>query len=301
MNKAIEDRHRGTSSQDQKVLPVPSYLSRPASCLGKPVCRLGLASRGGAALVPDDVLYGLERGLNVLNWPGLADTPGGPDAVSRAIAALGPRRESVVVSVQFGARTGSEAAAELRRVLSTLGTDYIDVLTFYYIEHATEWLELASPGGALEYCRSARRDGIVRRLGITSHNRRLAAQLARTGQLDLLMVRYNAAHRGAERDVFPTTDELDLPVLTYTALRWGTLLRPTPDDPPSFAVPPAPSWYRFALQHPSVTVAFMAPHDRAELEQNLGILNANAPLDPSDYRRLLEHGDRVRHHGGRFP
>jgi hypothetical protein len=33
------------------------------------------------------------------------------------------------------------------------------------------------------------------------------------------MVRYNAAPRGAERDVFPVTGALGLPVITYTALR----------------------------------------------------------------------------------
>ena len=35
------------------------------------------------------------------------------------------------------------------------------------------------------------------------------------------MIRYNAAHRGAEREVFPVTEALGLPVIAYTALRWG--------------------------------------------------------------------------------
>ncbi|WP_406695587.1 aldo/keto reductase [Singulisphaera sp. Ch08] len=280
---------------------VPSYLVCPASAFGRPVCRLGLATRGGAALTPDDVLYALDRGINFLSWPGESDEPGGPDAVSQAVAALGPRRESVVVCVQFGARTAAEAANELRMILATLKTDSIDVLTFYYIEQAAEWHTLAAPGGALDYCRAAQRAGVIRKIGITSHQRPLAAEMARSGLLDVLMVRYNAAHRGAEREIFPTTDHLGLPVIAYTALRWGALLRPTPDDPPGFSVPPAPSWYRFALQSPSVTVALAAPHDRAELEEDLEVLNAPEPLDPFEYSRLAAHGDRVRRHAGRFP
>lgn len=268
---------------------------------GRSVCRLGLAARGGSALAPSDVLHALDRGVNFVNWPGLADGPCEPDAMSQAIATLGRRRDSVVISVQFGARTAAEAASELQLILATLQTDYVDVLTFYYVEHTAEWQALAAPGGALGYCQAARREGVVRRLGITSHQRRLAAEIARSGLLDMLMIRYNAAHRGAERDLFPTTDELGLPVIAYTALRWGALLRPTPDDPLGFAVPAAPSWYRFAVQTPSVAVALMAPHDRAELEQDLEALNAAGPLDPSDYSRLLAHGDRVRRHAGRFP
>ena len=49
----------------------------------------------------------------------------------------------------------------------------------------------------MEYCRSAKRDGVVRSLGVTSHQRPLAAEMARSGLLDALMIRYNAAHRGA--------------------------------------------------------------------------------------------------------
>jgi predicted aldo/keto reductase-like oxidoreductase len=277
------------------------FLTCPAGAFGKPVCRLGLASRGGTALTPDDVLYAVGRGVNFLNWPGEADSPGGPDALSDAVASLGPARESVAVCVQFGARTAADAAGELRAVLAALRTEYVDVLTFYYVEEVQEWQELAGPGGALEYCRAAQRDGAVRRLGITSHQRPLAADVARGGLLDLLMIRYNAAHRGAETEVFPVTAALGLPVIVYTCLRWGALLRPTPDDPPGFVVPRAPSWYRFALQHPAVAVALMAPEDRAELEEDLQVLEAAGPLPAEEHERLAGHGLRVRRHAGSFP
>src|SRR5207302_5497932 len=124
------------------------------------------------------------------------------------------------------------------------------------------------------YCRAARRDGVVRRLGLTTHQRGLAAEAAHSGYLDTLMIRYNAAHRGAEREVFPVADALGLPVIAYTALRWGALLQPTPEDPPGFRVPLAPDWYRFVLQSPSVAVTLAAPHTRAELEQDLEVLRA---------------------------
>jgi aryl-alcohol dehydrogenase-like predicted oxidoreductase len=142
---------------------------------------------------------------------------------------------------------------------------------------------------------------VIRRLGVTSHQRPLAATMARSGQLDALMVRYNAAHRGAETEVFPVADEHGLPVIGYTALRWGELLRPTSDDPPGFSVPPAPVWYRFALQSPSVAVVLAAPQNRSELDEDLTVLAATGPLPPDEYERLAAHGRRVRRHAGRFP
>lgn len=272
-----------------------SFLHRPASAFGKPVCRLGLASHGNTAITPEDIHHALDRGVNFLNWAG------DEDVFSRTIAELGPRRDEVIVCVQFGARTAAAAAEESRSVLAAIKSDYVDILTFYYVEEPGEWAQIIAPGGALEYCRGCQRDGQVRRLGMTTHQRPLAAEAARSGKLDLLMIRYNAAHRGAETEVFPATDAVGMPVVAYTALRWGGLLGSTPDDPPGFAPPAAPAWYRFVLQNPSVTVALAAPHDRRELEEDLTVLDAAAPLIAEEYERLAAHGRRVRRHGGKFP
>jgi predicted aldo/keto reductase-like oxidoreductase len=270
------------------------FLIAPFGNLGH-VCRLGLATRGTGGLTEIDILHAMDRGINFLNWCGT------PDALSRTVAGLGQRRREVIVCVQFEARTAAEAERELDQILRELHSDYVDVLTFYYVEALEEWQQIMAPGGALELCQKAQRDGRVRLLGVTSHQRKLAAKMAESGLLDLLMIRYNAAHRGAETDIFPHTDRLRLPVVAYTGLRWGALLDATPDDPPGFVPPPAPLWYRFVLQSPSVTVALMAPESRAELDEDLTILDASGPLSAEMYQRLAEHGQRVRRHGGAFP
>jgi predicted aldo/keto reductase-like oxidoreductase len=246
-------------------------------------------------LTADDALYAVNCGVNFLNWCGT------PNAFAQALASLGPQRREVMICVQFEARTAAEARAELSSILRELHTGYVDILTFYYVEEDWEWRQLTAPGGALEYCRAAQRDGTVNLLGLTSHQRPLAAEAAKSGLLDMLMIRYNAAHRGAETEVFPVTDKLHMPVVVYTCLRWGGLLRGTPDDPPGFVVPRAPAWYRFTLQSPSVAVALMAPDSRAELEENLTVLKSPGPLSAGEYESLAEHGRRVPRHGGSFP
>ncbi len=276
------------------------FLTRPAREFGKPVCRLGLASHGATAITPDDVLAAVGRGVNFLNWTGFAEGPPDDESFPAAVTALGPERDRVAVCVQFSARTAPEATQELRSVLSALRSDYVDVLTLYYVERADEWEALTAPGGVVEYLRAAQADGVVRRLGVTSHQRPLAATMAASGLLDCVMVRYNAAHRGAEQEVFPVTAARGLPVIAYTALRWGALLRPTPDDPPAFTPPPPRAWYRFALQQPAVSVVLAAPHTWAELDQDLEVLSASGPLPAEEYEVLARHGERVRFHSGRF-
>ncbi len=129
----------------------------------------------------------------------------------------------------------------------------------------------------------------------------LAAEIAASGQCDLLMIRYNAAHRGAETEIFPVTTQQQVPVVAYTGLRWGALLKSTPDDPPDFVPPPAREWYRFILANPAVAVTLMAPNGRAELDENLTLLDDWQPPTPQVMQTLRDHGDRVHQHAGRFP
>jgi predicted aldo/keto reductase-like oxidoreductase len=258
------------------------------------VCRLGLATRGNTNLSADDVEYAIERGVNYLNWCGH------PDALSCAVTRLGARRKQVVLAAQFEARSAGDAERELASLLEELKTDSIDVLTLYYVESDNEWNQIVAPGGAWDYLAEQRRAGRVERIGLTSHQRVLAAQWAQSGKLDLLMIRYNAAHRGAEREVFPMAQQRQIPVVTFTGLRWKALLAGTADDPPGFVAPSAVDCYRFCLSQPAVSVALMAPGNRAEMEADLKLLDDWRGLDPAERERLAAHGDRVKKYAGAF-
>jgi predicted aldo/keto reductase-like oxidoreductase len=246
-------------------------------------------------LKAEDVEYAIESGVNYLNWCGHED------GLSRAIANLGSARKSVVVALQLESRTAVAAARELEQQLRRLRTDSVDVVTLYYVESQAEWNEIIADQGAWNYLDRQRLAGAVRLIGLTTHQRNLAARWARSGKTELLMVRYNAAHRGAERDVFPVAGELGIPVVTFTGLRWRGLLGSTPADPEGFLPSRAPEWYRFCLAHPAVSVALMAPGNREELEENLTLLRDWREPDERDLEQLRSHGERVRKYGGAFP
>ena len=262
---------------------------------GPRVLRLGLATRGNTHLEADDVVHAVTRGVNYLNWCGY------DDGLARALRERRIDRSQVVVAMQLESRDARCAARELEQSLRTLGTGLIDVVTFYYVEEQREWDAIIGPRGALEALREARDKGQVRLIGLTTHQRRLGARCAESGKLDLLMIRYNAAHRGAEQDVFGVTGRLRIPVVSFTAQRWGALGQSTPDDPPGFQPPAAREWYRFALAHPSVSVVLMAPANRRELEDDLTLLDDWRPPRPDEFAALIAHGGRVRRHAGTFP
>ena len=276
-----------------------------------PVCRLGLATRGNTHLDPGDIHWAVERGVNYLNWCGR------PDGMSQAVSEMGSSRDQIVLAWQIQSSSEDGARRELDDALAELKTDHIDIATLYYVESESEWCRLASTGGACTALANAKEEGVLRMIGLTSHQRAMAASIA-AGQilpdegerhahldparpLDMLMLRYNAAHRGAEKDVFPITDPMDLPVVVYTCLRWGALFKSTTADPPGFVPPVAREWYRFCLANPSVAVAIAAPNGREELEHDLSLLDDWHTPSQAELDVLTDHGDRVYAHAGSFP
>lgn len=85
--------------------------------------------------------------------------------------------------------------AFLKRGLKQLGTDYADVLLLGYFSKRP-------PQRVLDGAMKLKDAGMVRAVGITTHNRSLVPELHAEGILDLYHVRYNAVHRGAEKDLF---------------------------------------------------------------------------------------------------
>src|SRR5205814_2698860 len=95
-----------TARPHSRTTMLHTTFRSPHSTFDRPLCRLGLATRGTNRLTPTDIRLALDRGVNFLNWCGT------PDGLSETIAALGPRRREVMVCVQFEARTAADAHTE---------------------------------------------------------------------------------------------------------------------------------------------------------------------------------------------
>src|SRR5262249_21108615 len=108
----------------------------PRHYLRQPFCRVDLATGVEPVLSSLQVHHAIARGVNFFNWCGVRD------GLSKAVGELGRRRDELMVCVQFEARSATDAATELRGILHQLRTDYVDMLTFYYVEHPSEWREI---------------------------------------------------------------------------------------------------------------------------------------------------------------
>ena len=105
----------------------------------------------------------------------------------------------------------------LQSALKQLGVEYVDGLLLGYYSRRP-------PQRILDWAMEVKEKGLVRAIGITTHNRNIVPNLAAENILDYFHIRYNAAHRGAEQDIFAKTRGANIGLVSFTATCWGKLM-----------------------------------------------------------------------------
>jgi aryl-alcohol dehydrogenase-like predicted oxidoreductase len=257
----------------------PAWTKAPLGATGLSVVPLGLAASYGASAA--DVEYAFERGVDFFYWGSARSKDFGRGL--RRIGSLA--RERMTLVVQTYRRSAKAVDASLERALRDLRFDHADVLLL-------GWWNLPPHDRILDAAADAVRRGRARAVMVSCHHRPSFAKLARDPRIQLLMLRYNAAHPGAERDVFPTLPAPRPGVVSYTATSWGQLL----DRrlvPAGERLPRATDCYRFALSQPAVDACWCGPSNRAQLDEALLALD-EGPFTEADDAWLRRVGVEVR-------
>ncbi len=239
----------------------------------------------GASLSPADV----ERSFHDLGLRSFFLSPGmlGLARGVRSLVRQG-RRDELAIVTPAGLPSQGRIRAYWRRCCRVLEIDHIDVLLMGWVQ--APWYLRPRVWDAMQ---EMKRQGRVGAVGFSIHNRSLAARLARTldPPADVLMIRYNAAHRGAEVDVFEQLPSPPPGIIAYTSTRWGDLLKPRPDQ--GFPRPmTASECYRFSLARPQVNTVLCAPRTWSELEEDVEEV-LSGPLTADRFEEVLRFGDAV--------
>lgn len=265
-----------------RIAAPPAHLVATLGRTGRRVHRLGVASSFGVG--GRDLEAAVEEhGVNYLYW-GSIRRPGFGAAI-RALCARGLREELFLV-VQSYARLACWVGPSLKLALRRLRLERADLLLLGW------WNRPVSPG-ILAAARRLQEQGLVRHLGISTHERSLVPGCAGASPFDVVHLRYNAANRGAEREVFPLLPPAPRAgLVAFTATRWGQLLEPTPGAPPGLRVPSAGDCYRFALARPELDVCLSGPRQGEDLRAALRAVEA-APMSEEELAWMRQVGDLV--------
>jgi aryl-alcohol dehydrogenase-like predicted oxidoreductase len=194
-------------------------------------------------------------------------------------------RDGIVVVLECYVRDVRKLPLSVELGLKKTRLDFSDILLLGWYD------ELPAPRIIDAACR-LREQGRFRRLAISSHNRPLFAELAKDERFDVFHIRYNAAHRGAEVDIFPHLPAEGAPgIVSFTNTRWGDLLK-AKNMPGGFEPPTATDCYRFSMSNPHVQVAIAGPKDESQTRAAIAALE-KGPMDDEELSRMRTIGDHV--------
>lgn len=249
---------------------------------GLQVSKLGLGSSFKAPT--SAYLEAFDRGVNYFYWGSVRRSLMG-NAI-REIAR--DRREQLVLVLQSYSRVGALLTPFVERGLRRLGIDHADLLLL-------GWFNNPPSARVQDAARSLRARGLIGHIALSTHRRTLLPTLLDNEDFGAWHLRYNAVHRGAEREVFPyleTRESARRPgVVAYTATRWGHLCDAS-KTPAGERTPLGTDCYRFALSRPEVDVCLAGPNDAEQMKQALAALDAG-PMDPDERAWMARVGDHL--------
>ncbi len=243
------------------------------------VGRLGLSAVYPASTAALEAAY--EAGCNYFYWGALRGIP-----MTRAIRNIVTRgeRDNLVAVVQALRKKPKAIENSLIRGIKKGKLEYADVLLL-------GWYDKPPHPDILDTAEKLRERGLFRYLGISGHNRAMFPECAKDPRFDLFHVRYNAANRGGNVDLFPHLPEDRPGIVAFTATRNGGLLRSS-SVPGDEKKPTAGDCYRFALANPSIDVVITGAMNAKQLEENLAEV-AKGPMSEEELAWMKRVGDHV--------
>jgi aryl-alcohol dehydrogenase-like predicted oxidoreductase len=264
-------------------------MDRISSINGTFASSLGLAAYPDQD--PDCVGRAFKSGINFFFFY----SPGSKRFIKALKPLIEEHRDEIILASGSGSRTAGGLRAARRKIATIAGIEMLDIFFAEYIHPGDKAASVFGTGGVLDELQKWKADGLIRYVGASCHNRTLAKQLAEDPRVEILMHRFNMAHRKAADEVFPSAIKSETRVVAFTATRWGTLLEENADwsgEPLTAA-----DCYRYCLAHPAVHVVLTAPESIQELDENVRVLKL-PPMDRESLRHWERFGDIIYERSG---
>ncbi len=266
-----------------KDIGSPGFGLRPLGVRKTMVSPIGLA--GGTFAINEPTVeayrYGVERGINLFFWDPMFKR------MTEALLELSDeKRASLFI---YAASSFGGPRLIRKAILKRLKILKLDRLSGFILGWVRSDYRVRN--SVTDELRKLKEEGLCENIGLSIHKRSRAFELYKKNIFDLFMLRYNAAHKGLERDFLDRLDPDNLPVVIgYTTTRWGKLLK----KPPGWngSIPRPGDLYRFSLSHPRINAVLMSPQNTEQLKDNLDVLS-EGPLTFEEDESIRKFGDAV--------
>ena len=261
---------------------MPSVKLSPARPFGKTGVTVPLIGYGTAPLGKEQV--SMEHAVRCLNHAidsGITYLDTSPDYGSepKVGEVMKTRRDEVFLATKINKRSKQGVLDELQRSLEKLQTDHVDLIQVHAVNAWADLEQALAPDGACAALEEARRQGLVRHIGITGHARpELLAHALRQYPFDTVLVALGMADRlvtSPETFLLPEAQKRDVGVIAMKVLGHGNFA----------SVDLA---LRYSLGLPGVSLAIVGMDVPVQIDQIVEIAAGFKPLEEREEQMLIE-------------
>lgn len=210
--------------------------------------------RADSEVAKQVIAAALELGVNFLD-----SARGYTDSEEKFGQALVGVRDRFIVATKSMSRDAAGMRRDLETSLRNFRTDYIDLYQLHNVSTEQDLEQAIGPGGAVEALLEAKQAGLVRQIGVSSHNDQVLLKAVETGVFATIQAPVNAV----ERQFIPALQaarERGMGTIAMKPLAGGSFSRP------DLAL-------RQLLAEPLLDVLIPGVDSVAQMQQNAGLAN----------------------------
>lgn len=193
---------------------------------------------------------------------------------------LSGRRDGLILATKSLARTRQEIESHLKLSLERLGVDSIDLYQFHNVSDANTLETILDPNGPRAVVEEAKRAGVVKHIGITSHQIDVAKDAVKSDCFETIMFPLNFIYAEAKKELLPLTREHDVGFIAMKPLSGGMI------DNATLA-------FKYILQFPDV-VSIPGIERVQEIEEIVPIVEEPQPMTAAEQEEM----ERIRQEVG---
>lgn len=225
--------------------------------------------------------YAIDQGITYL------DTSPDYGSHPRVGEVMKTRRAEVFLATKINKRRRDDVLKEIEQNLEELQTDHLDLIQIHAVNVMADLEAALAPDGAVPALEEARRQGMVRFIGITGHARPsvLARGLERY-DFDTVLVALGIIDRlvtGPEEVLLPVAQRKDAGVIAMKVYGHGELKQR------ELAL-------RYSLGLPGVSLAILGMKREKEIDENVRFARNLQPVERADLDPLIAEARQLVHH-----
>ena len=235
------------------------------------VSRLGFGGIPIQRLSEDDAIAVVKKcldlGITFLDTANLYTTS--EERIGKAIAG---RREGLVLATKSASRKREGVEKHLNLSLARLNVKYIDLYQFHGVSDKASLDMVLAPGGPITVVEKARDEGLVKHIGITSHQIDVAKEAVKSGRFETILFPFNFVTAEAADELIPLAKKHDVGFIVMKPLSGGMI------DNAKIA-------FKYLFQFPDI-LTIVGIEKAQEIEEIVGILEGPRTITPAEKKEM---------------